>query len=85
MAEAFEFGLRVLDVEGAGEAAFGGQGGDAACDGGDRAGADLADFAECSADFRDESVGAFPGGFADSGCSAAVIFAERGMERETFA
>ena len=23
--------------------------------------------------------------FADSGCSAAVIFAERGMERETFA
>ena len=25
VAEAFEFGLRVLDVEGAGEAAFGGQ------------------------------------------------------------
>ena len=47
MAEAFELGLRVLDVEGAGEAAFGGQCGDAAGEGGDRAGADLADFAEC--------------------------------------
>jgi hypothetical protein len=58
VAEAFEFGLRVLDVEGAGEAAFGGQCGDAAGEGGDRACADLADFAECSADLRDEVAGA---------------------------
>ena len=77
VAEAFEFGLRVLDVEGAGEAAFGGQGGDAAGEGGDRAGADLADFAECSADFRNEGVGAFPGGFADGVADVAFdAFAE---------
>ena len=77
VAEAFEFGLRVLDVEGAGEAAFGGQCGDAAGEGGDRACADLADFAECSADLRDEGAGAFLGGFVDGVADVAFdVFAE---------
>ena len=77
VAEAFEFGLCVLDVEGAGEAAFGGEGGDASGDGGDRAGADLADFAECSADFGDEGAAAFPGGFVDGVADVAFdAFAE---------
>ena len=77
VAEAFELGLRVLDVEGAGEAAFGGQCGDAAGEGGDRACADLADFAECPADLRDEGAGAFLGGFVDGVADVAFdAFAE---------
>ena len=77
VAEALELGLRVLDVEGAREAAFGGQCGDASGDGGDRACADLADLAERAADLRDEGVGAFPRGFADGVADVAFdAFAE---------
>lgn len=62
MAEAFELGLRVFDVEGALEAAFGGECGDASGDGADGSEADFADFAECAAEFAEDAGAAGLGG-----------------------
>mgnify|MGYP000174562500 CR=1 FL=1 len=62
VAEAFEFGLRVFDVQGALEAAFGGECGDASGDGADGAESDFADFAECAAEFAEDAGAAGLGG-----------------------
>ena len=77
MAEAFEFGLRVFDVEGAGEAAFCGERGDASGDGADGAESEFADFAECLAEGAGEAASAFPGcGVHTAGDVAFEGFAE---------
>lgn len=74
MAEAFEFGLRVLDVEGAFESAFGGECGDASGDGAYGAEAEFADFAECAAKFGQDAVAAFFAGVFDGGVEVSFEF-----------
>ena len=74
VAEAFEFGLRVLDVEGAFESAFGGECGDASGDGAYGAEAEFADFAECAAKFGQDAVAAFFAGVFDGGVEVSFEF-----------
>jgi hypothetical protein len=71
VAEAFEFCLRVFDVEGAVESAFGGERGDSSDESGDGAESDFADFAECAADAAGEAGGSFGSGFVDGGGDVA--------------
>ena len=70
VAERFEFGLGAFDVQGAVEAAFGGEADEGSADGGGGGDADFADFAECAADALQDGFAAFlgagVGAFADA-------------------
>ena len=79
MAEAFEFGLRVFDVEGALEAAFGGECGDASGDGADGSESDFADFAECAAEFAEDAGAAGLGGVVDGLDDVASSFLPKSL------